>query len=162
SGYHLVLTTGPACAEKAEHLHADDQRSRFWPRLCEKAPRRTVQPAASRRHHFLLCLVHHGGLQHRTAQKCQLAVAECRQVEQRRVLGALYLSSRQAGLLVGEQILENTSEPLPAFGNFGLILRSLRKGGGEVTVVILGQFEQPDIGGEGRRLGSLAGCSEHT
>src|SRR5260370_36962647 len=95
------------------------------------------------------------------AKERQLAIAERRQVKQGVILVALHLRGRQAGLLVGEQILEDTSEPLPAFGNLGLILRSLGEGNGEVTVVILGQFEQPGIGGEGRRFCSATSWSRY-
>src|SRR5260370_1308959 len=96
------------------------------------------------------------------AKERQLAIAERRQVKQGVILVALHLRGRQAGLLVGEQVLEDASKPLPVFDNLSLILPSLGEGDGEVTAVILGQFEQPDIGGEGRPICNLAGCSEHT
>jgi hypothetical protein len=53
----------------------------------------------------------------------------------------LHLRGRQAGLLVGKQVLEGTSKSLLAFDDLGLIPRSLRAGDGKVAVVIFGQFE---------------------
>jgi hypothetical protein len=69
---------------------------------------------------------------------------------------ALHLCGRQARLLVREEILEDPSEPLPAFDNLSLILRALGNRDNALAVVILRQFEQPDIGGEGRHFCSLA------
>jgi hypothetical protein len=45
-----------------------------------------------------------------TSQQRQLAVAERRQIEQGVILVALHLRRRQAGLLVGEQVLEDASD----------------------------------------------------